>query len=155
MRLTRFFLGVLLLGILGVFLWNVVGTIRLTDVDERYKGLFYDGTYTGKHLNSEGARLVKDWIETRTRPSWNFAVILRQQFWYNAVTEGYDLHLWLEPAQYDGSLHQYAIYQSGSMVFLRIEFKGRNRVLVASFTAEELEEALRPYVEDTGNRMGL
>ena len=144
----RIFYGLLLLIILSPIAWNVLGSVRLDDVDWDYTARIQAGRFKDKALNRQGIELVKEWVETRTAPIWQPFNIVRQQLWYNAVTEGYELELWLEPKAFSPSRHEYALYQSGHELFYRIEFDGRNRVLRAEFTATELEKALEPFVID-------
>ena len=84
-------------------------------------------------------------METRTTPTWNPFRILWQRPWYGARTEGYDLVLWMEPEATEPASRLFALYQSDRTLFLRIEFEGRDRVLDASFSLDELERALDPY----------
>lgn len=138
--------GIVVLTILIAVAWNVVGPVSMEDVDKRYQGIFREGKFAGKRLDVDGVLLVKEWIETRTVPSRQAFEILAHQLWYNAITSGYQLKLWIEPAVYLSTPKRYGIHQVDDVIFLRIEFKGRNRVLKASFTIEELEDALEPYV---------
>ena len=126
-------------------LWNVLGAPDLGDVDEGTIVRFSHDD-RGREADGRGAALVVDWLRHRARPSWNPFRVLWQQIWYNAATSGYDLVLWLEPGDGDLDRRHYAIYQSGQTIFLRIEFEGRNRVLDASFSADELERALQPFL---------
>ncbi|NND72595.1 MAG: hypothetical protein HKN43_13545 [Rhodothermales bacterium] len=137
---------VLVLTLMGIVLWNVVGAVTLRDADDSYIGRASEGSLASKRINAGGIALVREWIETKTRPSFDPIKILIYQVWYNAITRGYDLKMWIEPEEYSGSLEQYAIYQFENFVVLRIEYSRRNRVLVTSFTAAELEEALQPFV---------
>lgn len=139
--------GVVVLVIIATVVWNVVGPVTM-DVDKRYHGLFREGRFAGKKLDVEGVLLVKDWIENRTTPSQHAFEVLAHQLWYNAFTVGYELKLWIEPASYLPSEKQYAVHMVNDVVFLRIEYSGKNRVLKASFTVADLEAALAPYVVD-------
>ncbi len=124
----------------------MIGPVELGDVDDGYVGRVVEGSLRGRNVGPEGALLALRWVETKTQPTWNPLRVVWQQLWYNAWTEGYDLVLWIEPASGDLALRRFALYQSGRTVFLRIEFTGRNRVLDASFTADELERELEPYL---------
>ena len=84
--------------------------------------------------------------KTQTRPSFDPVKILINQVWYNALTRGYEFAMWIEPEEYTPASEMYAIYQYENYILLRIEFQRRNRVLVASFTAAGLEEALQPFI---------
>ena len=67
------------------------------------------------------------------------------------MTSGYELKLYFEAKPYDGALQQYGIYQTGQVLFLRLEFYGKNRVLQTDFTPAELEAALEPFIYDPRN----
>ena len=136
---------VLVAALAGVVLWNVLGAITLRDVDDSYVGSISEGTLASKRIEPAGTSLIKEWIETRTRPSFDPVKILVYQVWYNAVTRGYDLKLWIEPETWSADQEQYAIYQYENFILLRIEYRRRNRVLIADFSATELEETLEPF----------
>jgi hypothetical protein len=146
MLFFRIVLALLLFFVVGVTLWNVLGVVHLADIDKSYVGQFREGRLTDGSLSAEGVALVKEWVENRTRPAADPIVILKHQFWYNAVTEGYEMKLWMAPTEYSPTLREYAIYFSGDILFLRTEHFGRNRVLIASFSVGELERALEPFL---------
>jgi hypothetical protein len=127
-------------------LWNVIGAVDLGEVDEGYIVRFSGGSLEGREAGGRGAQLVAEWVADRASPSWNPLRILWHQLWYNASTEGSELVLWLEPGDGDLSRRWFAVYQSGQTLFLRLEFKGKNRVLDAAFSADELEQALDPFL---------
>ncbi len=129
--------------------WNVTGPVELGPGSDVALGRFSEGRLAGRETDARGAALAASWIDSRTEPTWNPLEIAWHQLKYNAWTEGYDLVLWLEPEPETESLssRRYALYQTGRTVFLRIEYEGKNRVLDASFTPEELEAALEPYLK--------
>ena len=128
--------------------WNVIGPLSLEEVDERYAVRMVEGSLDAEMIDRAAALLCAQWVEEKARPVWDPFRILWHQLWYNAWTEGYELVLWIEPEPMDLSLREFAIYQSGRTVFLRLEFEGRNRVLHTSFNAVELEQALAPFLFD-------
>jgi hypothetical protein len=142
----RLFAGSIVAILLAITLWNFVGTVALPDVSPKYIGTVLEGSLEGATVNAEGVALVKDWVENRTRPSIDPVKIIGHQFWYNAITKGYRLKMWMEPFEYLAANELYGIYQQDNYLVLRIEYRRRNRVLVPSFSAEELEQALQPYV---------
>ncbi len=141
-------LGVVLLALLAAATaWNLTGPVELGVGSDVALGRFSEGRLAGRETDAPGAALAASWVETRAEPTWNPLEIAWQQLKYNAWTEGYDLVLWLEPEGGGLASPVFALYQSGRTVFLRVEYEGRNRVLDASFTAEELEAALEPYLK--------
>ena len=143
MLVLRIAFFLLLLVFAGAFFWNVVGPVTF-EVDERYTGEFREGTLKGRHLSNEGVMILKNWIDTRTSPAWDPYRIGWHQFWYNAVTERYDLKLWVSPPESVDGFH-YGIYVAGETLFLRREYYGRNRVLAAEFDAEEMVSILEGF----------
>ncbi len=146
--MIRLIFFAVLIVLAGSVVWNVTGPVVVTGLDAEYYGRVVEGPARGKALSLGGCELVKEWIENRTRPSTNALRILWQQLWYNAVTEGYESQYWIEPREYRSGGPLYAFYISGNTVFMRLEYSGKNRVLEAEFTAEELAEALYPYLEE-------
>jgi len=125
-------------------IWNA-GAIELKSIDSNYVvrvygepehyQIAYDGFYALK---------LKEMIEKTATPSRNPITILFQHIWYNAVTEGYDLIFWLEPARFGSPDRSYGCYFSGSTLFLRIEYDGWNRVLTVPFSKADVEAVLQP-----------
>ncbi len=147
LRLVSWLGAALVVILAGATLWNAVGPVGLGDASDVARGRFSEGRLAGHEIDARGAALAAHWIETRTEPTTDPLRILWQQLKYNAWTRGYDLVLWLEAEDLDMSSPMFALYQSGRTLFLRIEYKGKNRVLDASFDAAELEEALEPYLK--------
>ena len=58
----------------------------------------------------------------------------------------YELAIGMTSLAEDG-FREYAIYQSGQTIYLQVEPMGIDRVLRASFSASDLEEALEPYIK--------
>ena len=128
-------------------LWNWFGPVKLDGINETYSVKIQEGRLTGKNLHRDAVYLVKNWVEKRTRPEVRPIQVWQHQLWYNAVTEGYELKMWIEPGDRSAG-KMYALYQTGTMIYLRIEFKGKNRVLRADFTALELERVLEQFVQE-------
>ncbi len=140
-------LAVVLVALLaGAAAWNVTGAVELGAGTGLARARVSVGRLADLETDARGAVLAARWIETRATPTRNPLRILWQQLRYNVWTEGYDLVLWLEPPGEPLASPIFALYQSGSTVFLRVEYEGRNRVLDASFSAAELEAALEPYL---------
>lgn len=144
MRWIQFILAAVLVLVAAAMLWNTVGAVRV-EVDGRYTGRFSAGPHEGKRLSNKGVMVLKEWIEERTRPvSLDLRRIAWHQLWYNAVTDHYDVEIWVEPPSPSGL--RYGVYIDGHTLFLRREYSGRNRVLHTRFTSEELAAALEPYL---------
>lgn len=122
-----------------VLSWNS-GPIKIEDVDNTYIGDIRAGPWKGRSLAPDGIIRLKNHLEKTLQPARNPIQILFQHAWYNAITRGYDLRLWLEPKVYDSSKKQYCIYVDGSYVFLRIEYAGRNRVLYCPHGSRDLHQ---------------
>ncbi len=90
-----------------------------------------------------GLELAKSWIETRTRPAYGIFTLVWQHLWYNCITSGYELVVWFEPAHSSGTRN--AVYQSGHLIFLRVEPSCWHRVLVADFSAAELRALIASH----------
>jgi hypothetical protein len=121
------------------------GPVSLAKVDASYHLEFREGGLRDRNATSDGALLLKAILETETVPSTNGFAVLSQQLWYNAILDGHELEIWMEPAEgYDS----YAIYQTDGTIFLRDEAGGSHRVLIASFTAEQLEDRLSTYASE-------
>ncbi len=142
----RYIAITILLVLVATVLWNFLGRVSLKDVDAEYAGSVFEGSLDGAEINAEGVALVREWVENKSRPSVDPVKIFAHQFWYNAVTQGYDIKLWMEPREYSSDRELYGIYQKDNYLVLRIEYRRRNRVLVLSFTAAELEAALEPFI---------
>ena len=133
--------GIITFFLLCVSAWNIYGRVQLPAVDRSFGIYISEGPLTGMRLNSNDALLLKDWIESRTRPSIDPIKILLHQLWYNAMTTGYDMKAWLASDVYEAGKEQYGVYIHDTVLFLRIEYGRRNRVLIAQFTSQELEDA--------------
>ncbi|EKD81324.1 MAG: hypothetical protein ACD_39C01859G0002 [uncultured bacterium] len=134
---------VILMVFVAPVLWNA-GSIELSDVNANYIVVVYPqkaGEQFRKVDNFYAIKL-KELIESSARPSYNPITILYQHLWYNAVTTGYDLEFWINPANLHGGTH-YGLYLSGNTLFLRLEFDGWNRVLKVPFTKAEIETLLQ------------
>ena len=140
----QFIFIVFLLAICVTTAWNMLGPVQLSGINQDYRVRISEGDLAGQTLNADAALLIQDWVENRTKPEYRPFQIWWHQLWYNAITSGYELKLWVDPN--DSGL-RYALYQTGNMIFLRIEYRGKNRVLRAEFNTQELEEALRKYVQ--------
>lgn len=136
----------LLLGLALVTLWNLVGAVLMRDRDEGYEASIFQGRLDGREVSNDGINLIQDWLENRTRPVLNPIKILREQLHYNAFTTGYDIAISVEPEEYQPYKEMYFLYQKEKTLFLRIETSGKNRVLKAEFSADELMAALTNHV---------
>ena len=144
MRWIQILLGVVLLVVAAVMLWNTLGAVRM-EVDGRYTGIFRAGPHDGKRLSNKGVMVLKEWVEERTRPvSLDLRRIAWHQLWYNAVTDHYDVEIWVEPPSPSGV--RYGIYLVDDTLFLRREYSGRNRVLDTRFTPGDLVAVLEPHL---------
>ena len=103
------------------------------------------GPLAGLQGDDRAASLVMQWVQDRSRLSLNGFNILFQHGWYNTITSGYELQLWIDGPSYNS----YALYQSGSTLFFRNEadYANGNRLLVADWTVPELEAALKPLMK--------
>ncbi len=143
---VRMIAGILLAGLLGILAWNSVGPVKLTELDETYVANFRGELLSGQQLGPKGVDVLRSIVEQQSRPSFDPIRILREQVWYNAVTAGYDLQIWIEPAEYTAGKELYAIYLKDNLLFLRIEYKRRNRVLICALSHDEVLEAIRPFL---------
>ena len=137
----------LLIAFIMVTLWNAIGSIRMKDRDEQYSGKIFQGKLQDRRLTKSGVDLVHEWVENRTRPALNPFVILAEQFHYNAFTTGYDIAIDLENPEFTPEDQMYFVYQKGDLLFFRIETSGKNRVLRAEFSGEELIVELEKHLE--------
>lgn len=145
-RSYRILLTLLIAIILLAPVWWNSGPVLLDQIDADYIGMIRNGRLAGRTISPEGVLVFKNWIETHTRADfvpWN---IIWQHFWYNAICDGYSLQIWTEPLGEFARSRNYAVYQSGKIIFLRIEYDGWNQVLRADFSPEELETALEKYL---------
>jgi len=135
--------GILLVS-LATF-WNH-GPLHFDFVEEGYRGLFMEGRQLNKTLNQEGTVVFMRWIEQKTKPSLNPITIIWQHYLNKQHAGNYELIFGILAQDTAAVRREYAIYQTGSNVYLRVEPVGVDRVLIADFTPGELEEALRPYI---------
>jgi len=119
------------------------GEVRLEEPFERYQIRDYRVPQDKTWVSPEGRKIVRHWIEKRTRPVISPLTLIWQHFWYNCFTSGYDLNFWIE--ERNSSLPSYGIYQSGYLLFLRVEPSCWHRVLVTDFTPQELRGLLASY----------
>ena len=126
-------------------IWNA-GQVELSDVNENYVVRLRSTDPAGKPRMYEGyyAIKLKELIEKSAAPSRSSLNILYQQLWYNAITTGYDMEFWVEPAESRSAGTRYGLYLSGNTLFLRLEYDGRNRVLSVPFTKSDIEAILAP-----------
>lgn len=142
--IKKFWLLVIIVLSIIIITWNS-NNARLDQVDENYIGCFYHGKLSDSRLNVNGVRVLKKWIETRTRPSVSPLNILWQHLWYNCFTTNYNQVIWISSPS-EIAKRNYALYFSGQTIFLRIEYDGWNQVLIAKFTLAELEEELSKHL---------
>ena len=94
-------------------------------------------------VSRPGVLEVRRWIERRTRPVAEPLTLIWQHLWYNCITSGYDIVLWLESPDYSNT--SYGLYLSGHTLFLRLEPSCRHRVLVSEFDARELQDLVASF----------
>lgn len=119
------------------------GDVRLEEPFERYQIRDHRVYQSKTWVSPEGLRMVRSWIEKRTRPAYGPLTLIWQHFWYNCFTSGYELNFWIEEPTY--ALSSYGIYQSGYTLFLRVEPSCWHRVLVTDFTPQELRALLASF----------
>ncbi len=133
----------ILLVCIGIVTWNI-SPVFLDQIDVDYVGKFRSSQPFDKPFNYAGVQVFKKWLERRARPSMNPLKIAWQHLWYNCITSGYDLEIWVETEQFS-TKRDYAVYFSGQTVFLRVEPDGWNQVLQADFTPDEFKNELSGY----------
>lgn len=119
------------------------GEVKLEEPFEGYRIPDFRLEAEKKWISPEGVKLVRHWIEKRTRPVIGPLTLIWQHFWYNCFTSGYDFVFWIETPGH--TLSDYGIYLSGHTLFLRIEPDCWHRVLTTDFTADELRALLASY----------
>lgn len=96
-------------------------------------------------LDEAGVALVKSWLEDSTSASANPLTIIQQHRKNRTPEQEYDLAIAMTPLSEEG-IRQYAIYQTGDIIYLQVEPIGIDKVLRASFLPGDLESALEPYI---------
>jgi hypothetical protein len=91
--------------------------------------------------------MLKAWLEDRTRPVFNPFTIVRQHQPIGRPDTRYEFAVGMRPVDETAAFREYGVFQQGAIVYLQVEPVGIDRVFRASFTAEELENALMPYID--------
>ena len=131
--------------LLATFYWNQ-STTSLKPLESGYQGFFLQGEMSNRMLTPEGVAFLKEFLEENTVPTPNpFTIIKQHRAIANLQTE-HEFILGLRPVDDSTAFREYGIYQNGQIVYLQVEPVGIDRVLTASFTIEDLEKALSPYI---------
>ncbi len=140
----RFLIAGLCFLMLITIFWNQSST-PLKSLSAGYQGYVLKGTLEEQMVDEAGVALIKEWLEQQTSPTLNPFKIL---FHYRRSTkpiENYDMAIGMAPTT-EEDFREYAIYQSGNIIYLRVEPMGIDRVLTARFSQADLESALKPYI---------
>jgi len=140
----RFLLAGLCLFSLIAIYWNQFGT-PLDSLSQGYQGFVLKGMHQQKMLDERGVALIKSWLEQKTSPTINPLTILQQHRRSGQPTRHYELAIGMRSSD-AAAIREYAIYQTGHTIYLRVEPIGIDRVLDATFSARDLESALKPYI---------
>ncbi len=125
--------------------WNMTGAVEMHSLNDNFTIELYSGELEGTYLSPSANSYVKDLIEHHTSTEYRPFRILWHQLWYNWITDGYDQQIWFRPLEELGPL--YAIYMRDNLIFLRLEYSGKNRVLRAEFSRDEFERELRQRLQ--------
>ncbi len=128
--------------------WNHSVT-PLGNLVQGYRGYILQGSHEQKMLDEEGVALIKTWLEENTSPTMNPVTILKQHQFSKNPSNHYDLAIGMVPLDEldEETIRQYAIYQVGNTIYLQVEPLGIDRVLTTTFSIDDLEKALEPYIE--------
>ena len=121
-------------------------SITLDAITSDYECRLNLGRFVNRELSRAGVVALRDLLKSEAHPSRNPVTIIFQHLWYNTITTGYELRIWLHPANRPAEGPQFGLYQSGQTLFLRIEFDGHNQVLSTDFTADQLQDRLASYL---------
>lgn len=124
--------------------WNHSET-PLKNLERGYHGFILAGQYKQHMLDEKGVTLIKSWLEEKTSPSLNPITILVEHQKSKNPEKNYELVIGMTAMTEDG-FREYAIYQTQKTIYLRVEPMGIDRVLRASFSANDLQKALKPYI---------
>lgn len=135
--------GVCFLMLITVF-WNQ-STTPLKSLSAGYQGFVLKGSLETQMVDEAGVALIKQWLEEQTSPTLNPFKILTHYRRSTKPTEHYELAIGMAPTT-EEDFREYAIYQAGNIIYLRVEPMGIDRVLTARFSSADLESALKPYI---------
>ncbi len=125
--------------------WNQSQT-PLSNLESGYQGYVLQGNHQKKMLNEEGVALIKTWLEEQSKPTINPFRILATHRRSQSPDKHFQLAIGMM-SEAEDAIREYAIYQTEHTIYLQVEPMGIDRVLSATFSPEELETALMPYLE--------
>lgn len=142
-------LKIFLLSVVGLFLvgsfvcglgghmvgigWNSTAPVDVSRINEKWT---VEINYS--KVPTVQAVAYRDLLQNHCAPMKNGWRILFNQLWYNAITEGYDQQVWLEPDDSYEFYGYYGLYIWGSNVLLRNGFGAdsyHDRVLTCDLPA--------------------
>ncbi len=136
--------GVFFLSLITVY-WNNAST-PLKSLASGYQGYIIKGRHKQMVIDEKGVALIKDWLEQQTSPTINPLTILVNHQQSRKPTQHYQLAIGMVSTD-EEAIREYAIYQNDHTIYLQVEPLGIDRVLDASFSIEDLESALEPYIK--------
>ncbi len=149
--LLRYALAFLLFFLMVVPFWNR-GPVWLSRPDIYTRGMVIKGEMEGRSLDANGLAWLYRYSAHELKPVVNPFMILYTQYRYRFKPETFEVVVGAgETPTTEISatpLREFAVYQAGRYVYLRIEPNGTNRVLHAKISARELEKSLEAYIRD-------
>ncbi|MDZ4701976.1 MAG: hypothetical protein SH809_19860 [Rhodothermales bacterium] len=149
--ILRYFLAFLLFFLMVVPYWNR-GPVWLSRPDTYTRGMIIKGELEGRSLDANGIAWLYRYSAHELKPVINPFAILFNQYRYRFTPEAFEVVVGAgETPTTEISatpLREFAVYQSGRYVYLRIEPNGTNRVLYAKISGRELEKSLETYIRD-------
>ncbi|MEZ4701126.1 MAG: hypothetical protein R2834_12390 [Rhodothermales bacterium] len=147
----RYLAAFVLFSLVVIPFWNR-GPVFLARPESYGRAMVIKGADANHRLDRRGIARLHQYVTQELRPAFNPITILYQHLRYRYHPEAYELVVGAgEIPEADDLLpatREFAIYQSGDVVFLRIEPIGFNRVLVSKKSVREVEDMLAPYILD-------